>query len=155
MSICIHITDVYRDLNLRHQVVWEPTTKQDLKRECWRRVGLIVIEHLDEWGKWRELVKSEDTDAVQKVVKKMYPLCHRRSSPPGPFALDGRVGRQRAPAREHDRPARLRGDGDASLPRSGEPLPYPRALLGAGPALGIKKKINDYTYLIDHSLKGR
>ena len=70
MSICIHITDVYRDLNLRHQVVWEPTTKQDLKRECWRRVGLIVIEHLDEWGKWRELVKSEDTDAVQKVVKK-------------------------------------------------------------------------------------
>ena len=70
MSICIHINDVYRDLNLRHQVVWEPTTKQDLKRECWRRVGLIVIEHLDEWGKWRELVKSEDTDAVQKVVKK-------------------------------------------------------------------------------------
>ena len=70
MSICIHITDVYRDLNLRHQVVWEPTPKQDLTRECWRRVGLIVIEHLDEWGKWRELVKSEDTDAVQKVVKK-------------------------------------------------------------------------------------
>jgi hypothetical protein len=52
MSICIHITDVYRDLNLRHQVVWEPTTKQDLKRECWRRPnksrrGCTILEEIN------------------------------------------------------------------------------------------------------------